>query len=55
MAIPDYQTIMLTLLQFAGDIAEHRFRDAVAALADRFNLTEEERQELLPSGQQRFW
>jgi len=52
MAIPDYQTIMLPLLQFAGDAAEQRFRDAVAALAGHFNLTEEERQELLPSGQQ---
>jgi len=52
MAIPDYQTTMLPLLKFAGDNNEHRFRDAVQTLADEFELTEEERKELLPSGQQ---
>jgi len=52
MAIPDYQTTMLPLLRFAGDDQEHRFRDAVQTLADEFDLTEEERKELLPSGQQ---
>ncbi len=52
MAIPDYQTTMLPLLRFAGDNQEHRFRDAVQTLADEFDLTEEERKELLPSGQQ---
>ena len=52
MAIPDYQTTMLPLLKFAGDDKEHRFRDAVPALADEFDLTEEERKELLASGQQ---
>jgi restriction system protein len=52
MAIPDYQTTMLPLLRFAGDKQEHRFRDAVQTLANEFALTEEERKELLPSGQQ---
>lgn len=52
MAIPDYQTTMLPLLKFASDDKEHRFRDAVQALADEFELTEEERKELLASGQQ---
>lgn len=52
MPIPDYQTIMLPLLKFAGDDQEHRFRDAVESLADHFHLTDEERRELLPSGQQ---
>lgn len=51
MAIPDYQTLMLPLLEHLGDAKEHAFRDAVDALADRFELTEEERQQLLPSGQ----
>ena len=37
MAIPDYQTIMLPLLKLAGDNQEHRFRDAVEALADKLN------------------
>lgn len=52
MAIPDYQTTMLPLLKFASDDQEHRFRDAVEALADEFKLTAEERKELLASGQQ---
>jgi restriction system protein len=52
MAIPDYQTIMLPLLQFAGDGKEHTLRETVEKLADTFGLSEEEREVLLPSGQQ---
>jgi len=50
MAIPDYQTVMLPLLRFAGDGNEHRFRDAVEALALEFQLSAQERGEMLPSG-----
>lgn len=50
MGIPDYQTIMLPLLQLAGDGHDHRFRDAIEALASQFNLNDSERSELLPSG-----
>src|ERR1700680_3427055 len=52
MAIPDYQTCMLHLLRLASDGAEHTLKDAVPALADIFHLTDAERTELLPSGQQ---
>jgi len=52
MPVPDYQTVMLPLLRLAASAPEHRFRDAVEALADEFSLTPEERSELLPSGQQ---
>ena len=52
MAIPDYQAIMLPLLRFAGDGAEHSLREAIESLADEFKLSDEERRELLPSGQQ---
>jgi len=52
MAIPDYQSIMLPLLKFAGDQEELSLREAIEALADEFNLTDEERKELLPSGRQ---
>jgi restriction system protein len=52
VAIPDYQTIMLPLLKMASDKAEHVFREAVDILANEFNLSDEERRELLPSGQQ---
>jgi restriction system protein len=52
MAIPDYQLLMLPLLKFLSDEQEHKTREAVEKLADEFNLSEEERKELLPSGQQ---
>lgn len=52
MGIPDYQSIMLPLLRYASDGEEHRIRDATEYLAEEFKLSEEERKELLPSGQQ---
>jgi restriction system protein len=52
MAIPDYESIMLPLLQFADDGEEHSLREAYDKLADYFNLSQDERKELLPSGQQ---
>ncbi|HOI19245.1 MAG TPA: winged helix-turn-helix domain-containing protein [Candidatus Woesearchaeota archaeon] len=52
MAIPDYQTLMLPLLKSISDGQEHKTRDVVTSLSDEFGLTEEERKELLPSGQQ---
>lgn len=52
MAIPDFQTIMLPLVQFASDGKEHSLREAIDYLANYFQLTKEERKELLPSGRQ---
>ncbi|MCK4393599.1 restriction endonuclease [Candidatus Bipolaricaulota bacterium] len=52
MTIPDYQSIMLPLLKFAGDQEEHSLRQAIDALAQEFQLSDEERKQLLPSGQQ---
>ncbi|MFH0813673.1 MAG: restriction endonuclease [Pseudomonadota bacterium] len=52
MAIPDYQSIMLPFLKLAGDKAEHSLREANDILAQSFQLTEDEKKELLPSGQQ---
>ena len=52
MAIPDYQTVMLPLLKFIGDKKEHSVREAVDSLSEYFKLTNEERRELLQSGQQ---
>lgn len=53
MPIPDYQTIMLPLLQFAGDGNIHTLSESRAHLSTLFALTEEEKEELLPSGRQR--
>ena len=52
MAIPDYQTLMLPLLQFAADGREHTKREAVSALGQQVGLTQEELGVLLPSGRQ---
>lgn len=52
MSIPDYQSIMLPLLEFARDEREHTVREAIEFLAAQFGLTEQERKMLLPSGQQ---
>ena len=52
MPIPDFQSIMLPLLTFAGNGKEHSLREAIEALAQQFALTSEERAELLPSGRQ---
>ena len=48
--IPDYQSIMLPLLELAGDGNTYRLRDAVDLLAQRFSLSNEELKEMLPSG-----
>ena len=52
MAIPDFQKIMLPLLKFLENKIEHSIRETIDSLADQFDLSEEERRELLPSGQQ---
>ncbi len=52
MAVPDYQTLMLPVLQLAYDRNEHTISEVVGILADSFHLTAEDRSELLPSGRQ---
>lgn len=52
MAVPDYQSIMLPLLKHVSDQQVHTLRDVVEGLAAHFNLTEDERREMLPSGMQ---
>jgi restriction system protein len=52
MSIPDYQTIMLPLLQYLADKKEKASQETFDALAEVFGLSEEERKELLPSGNQ---
>lgn len=54
MPIPDYQDFMLPLLEALTDGNERRIRDLTGCLADRFGLTDTERQEVLPSGQQTY-
>lgn len=43
---------MLPLLTIAADGQDHSVRDAIERLADQFALSQEDRQQLVPSGQQ---
>jgi restriction system protein len=52
MTIPDFQTIMLPLLKVAGDDKEHSIHDFIDELGRFFHLTEQELNELIPSGKQ---
>ncbi|MGW8180520.1 MAG: restriction endonuclease [bacterium] len=52
MAVPDYQSLMLPLLELASDSEEHQFRDAVDELADQLDLSDSDLRELIPSGTQ---
>jgi restriction system protein len=55
MPIPDYQSIMLPLLKLISDKKEYSFRFIVDKLAEQMNVSDEERKELLPSGQQEIF
>jgi restriction system protein len=50
--IPDYQTLMLPVLKQAAD-QEINTRDVIERLAGEYQLSEEEREQMLPSGKQR--
>lgn len=54
MAIPKYDEIMLPLLQLLADGQEHHQRDLASRIADHFQLTEEERNLMLPSTQSTY-
>ena len=53
MSIPDFQSLMLPLLNFASDGEVRTLSDAREHLASAFALTNDEIEELLPSGRQR--
>jgi restriction system protein len=53
MAIPDFQSCMLPVLELAADGNAHTLAEAREVLAKRFELNDEQRNELLPSGRQR--
>lgn len=51
MTIPDFQSIMLPLLKFAADRKLHRTNEATEEVSKYFNLSEEEKEAIIPSGQ----
>ena len=50
--IPDFQTIMLPLMRILEDKQEHSLQELHTKICDKFNLSEEERNELVPSAVQ---
>jgi restriction system protein len=50
MALPDYETLMVPLLRYIAASGEQPIRNAIAALAKQFDLSEQERAAPLPSG-----
>ena len=52
MPIPDYQTMMLPILQIASDGKQRRNANFYQAVAEYFNLSDGEKRELLPGGSQ---
>ncbi len=56
MAIPDYQSLMLPMLNLVSDEKEHSLKETTETLGREFNLTEADLAELLPSGRKtRFY
>ena len=52
MSIPDFQSMMLPLLKSANDQQEHTLHASIEELGKYYQLTDSEREELLPSGRQ---
>lgn len=52
MAVPDFQSLMLPMLQLASDGEERALANARSELAARLQLTQADLDELLPSGRQ---
>jgi restriction system protein len=52
VAVPDFQSVMLPFLETLQDGQERTMRELTERLALRFKLTEDDRQEHLPSGPQ---
>jgi restriction system protein len=55
MPIPDFQSIMLPLLKILADGKVYKYREIFEALVREFLVTEAERKEMLPSGQQEIF
>lgn len=52
MVVPDFQSIMLPLLKYLNDEKEHTLREVIERISNEFNLTDEEKVIMLPSGRQ---
>ncbi len=52
MGVPDFQSLMLPMLDLASDQKEHSLAEARETLSRKLGLSEEDRAQLLPSGHQ---
>jgi restriction system protein len=52
MTVPDYQAILLPLMQLASDGKEHNFRESIEYAAKILKISDDDRKILLPSGTQ---
>ena len=52
MTVPDFQSMMLPVLQLASDGQDHTTTEAGEILAQQFHMSEADLKELLPSGKQ---
>ncbi len=55
MAVPDFERIMLPFLKLGADGQQFTLADAIERLARDFQLSDEDRTQLLRSGQTRFY
>lgn len=55
MAVPDFQSLMLPVLKELADGKEHELKSLYISVGERVGLTEEQKEELLPSGRQRVY
>jgi restriction system protein len=55
MPIPEFNEIKVPALKLLSDAALHKLSEIYGTLANHFNLTEQELNEVLPSGVQRRW
>lgn len=55
VSIPDFQTLMRPVLELHADGRDHESVAVVATMADHFELSPDERAEMLPSGGQRLF
>jgi restriction system protein len=50
--IPDFQKIMLPVLELLQDKDEHTLKELISRISVNFDLSDDEKKELLPSGGQ---
>jgi restriction system protein len=55
MAVPDFQTRMLPLLKLTDDGQQHTYADSLEWLAQEFQFSDEDRNQLLKNGQTRLY